>query len=39
MGYLKGFGVSALVMVFQHHFPLSWWECALLSFGVTAIII
>lgn len=39
MAYLKGFGVSALVIVFGHHFPLDWWEAALLSFGITVLII
>jgi hypothetical protein len=36
---LKGFAVSALVIVFNHHFPLEWWEGALLSFGITVLIL
>jgi hypothetical protein len=36
---LKGFAVSALVIVFNHHFPLDWWEGALLSFGITVLIL
>lgn len=35
----KGVGVAALVTVFSHRFPLAWWEGALISFGVTALIL
>lgn len=38
MEYLKGFAVSAVMFVFQHHFPLEWWELVLLGFGLTVII-
>lgn len=35
----KGFAVTALVIVFNHHFPLEWWEGGLISFGITALIV
>lgn len=39
MSYLKGFAISGMVIVLNHHFPLDWWEGVLLSFGITILVL
>jgi hypothetical protein len=37
--FLKAASVAAILLVIQHHIPMSWWEGLLLGFGCTMLVI